>query len=136
MLVHLRGQFDKVAWHARNAAIVHILEESVQGMAKLMEHGGCLVGIKQGRLSGSWLGEVAHDGNDGDDFLAVFIALFTVRGAPGTAALGGTWEEVHKQDGKLASVGIMPVPVESFMMCFAVEITSAMTALMPSGNSL
>ena len=106
MLVHLRGQFDKVAWHARNAAIVHILEESVQGMAKLMEHGGCLVGIKQGRLSGSWLGEVAHDGNDGDDFLAVFIALFTVRGAPGTAALGGTWEEVHKQDGKLAAVGI------------------------------
>ena len=66
---------------------MNILEELMQGMAKLVEHSACLVGTQQCRFAGCWFGEVANYGNYRYHLFPLFVCLVAISSAPCTATL-------------------------------------------------
>src|SRR5574344_1048897 len=86
---------------------MHILEELMQCMTKLMEHCTCLVGSEQCRFAGSWFGEVAHDGDHGSNLLALLVGLVAIGATPCSATFRGAGVEVHEENGYMLALGVL-----------------------------
>ena len=106
VLVNLRGKLYEIAWNTRYTLIVNVLEEIVKGMSKLMEHGTCLVGTEQSRLSGCRLGEVANYCHHWCHLLAVLVRLAAISATPCPTPLRGSWEEIEEQYAKQTAISV------------------------------
>ena len=103
-LVKLRGHFYEVARYGRSTqrVVLTIREHSVQCMAKLVEHGGCLIPSKQRGLSLRSLGKVAHIIYNRQ--LVAQLALLSKRTHPCATSLGGSAEIVYIEQCQLLAI--------------------------------
>ena len=89
-LVELRRHLDEVARHTGTCQglVFAVGQHAVQGVTKLMEHGGHLVPCQQRRLAIRGFCRVAHIEDDGQVVPTASLLLEGVH--PGSSALGGT----------------------------------------------
>ena len=91
VLHNLRRQLDKVALDTAQTAILHLREECVQCVTKLVEEGLSLVDREQCGIATRRTREVANDAYDGSDAVALGVeALGAVLATPSATTLAVT----------------------------------------------
>ena len=98
VLHNLGRQLDKVARDIGTGKrrIMALAQQSVQGVAELVEQRLALVEIEERGFVTSGFGKIAHHLDNGDYILTLAVHLLaTELGHPGTAALAGAGEEIH-----------------------------------------
>ncbi len=110
VLVDLGRQLHEVAFGARDAAVMDVAEEGVEGVSELVEHGLYVVEGLERRLVTGREGHVADVGHDGLHALCAVVGLAAEAAAPGTGTLAVTREVIAVEDGNHIAVAVDHVP--------------------------
>ena len=111
ILVHLARIFDEVARRRRQARIVHVDQEIMDGVAEFVEQGLGVVEADQHRLARPGLGEIVVVRAE-DDVVAEQAGAGPIAGHPGARALARAREHVAVEDADIlaGAVGDPPGP--------------------------